>query len=214
MKTPIKVMLSCLLMASLPGTVLAQAKTVGNKLYCWDENGVQVCGDTLPPSAVNRARTEISSRTGNRTGQVLRALTGDERTAAELADKAARQAADATAAAQRRDLAMVNSYQTEDDLRAAYAERITLNDESVKTSRMSIGNLHQSLLSLLRQASESELQARPVEKPLADKIVRQHNDLLRMKVLLQDQMRHGSELNTDLDNAVKRYREMKAAADA
>src|SRR3546814_17752408 len=67
------------------------------------------------------------------------------------------------AAAMRRDLAMVESYATQDDLRRAYGERITLVEESLKTSRLGLVNLRQSLLSLLRQAADLELQSKPVQ---------------------------------------------------
>jgi hypothetical protein len=53
------------------------------KLYCWEENGRKVCGDALPASAVDSARTEISPRSGLQVGQVGRALTAEERAAAE-----------------------------------------------------------------------------------------------------------------------------------
>src|SRR5690606_36159550 len=100
---------------------------------------------TLPLDAVDRARTEINASSGNRTGQVPRALTDDERTAAALAARAAAEAEMAEAERHRRDLAMVESYATEADLRRAYGERITLVDESLKTSELSIANLRQSL---------------------------------------------------------------------
>lgn len=209
----IEALLTCALLAALPSAALAQKQT-GKKLYCWDENGVQVCGDTLPPSALDRARTEISSNTGNRTGEVARALTGDEREAAALAAEAARQIAEAEAIALRRDLAMIESYTTEADLRRAFAERITLNDESIKSSQMSIGTQRQSLLSLLRQAAEIELQAKPVSKPLANKIVQQHAGLLRLQGILRNQVKQGSELDDDLDDALKRYRAMKLPSEA
>jgi hypothetical protein len=214
MNRPLKTLLACTLLAALPTATLAQKKQASKKLYCWNENGVQVCGDTVPPSALDRARTEINSTTGSRTGEVARALTGEEREAAAQASEAARQVAEAEAAARRRDLAMVESYVTEADLRRAYNERITLNRESVKTSRMSIDTLRQSLLSLLRQAAESELQAKPVREPLANQIVRQHKDLLRLQAILLEQLKQGGELDDDLDQALKRYRAMKSPSEA
>ena len=66
-------------MADASGAVIAQTKpaqgAAGKKIYCWDEGGRRVCGDALPASAVDRARTEISAKSGMATGQVGRALT-------------------------------------------------------------------------------------------------------------------------------------------
>ena len=63
------------------------------KIYCWDEGGRKVCGDALPASAANSARTEFSARTGLATGEVGRALTADERAEAAAAAKLAEQRA-------------------------------------------------------------------------------------------------------------------------
>ena len=58
--------------------------TPAKKLYCWNENGQRVCSDALPADAVNRARDEISAKSGLRTAEVERALTDEER--AQLAE--------------------------------------------------------------------------------------------------------------------------------
>lgn len=198
------------LLALLPLAAVAQKPPPAEKkLYCWDENGVQVCGDTLPASALDRARTEISARSGARTGEVPRALSEDERELAAAAARAAAQAEMEEAARHRRDLAMVESYATEADLRRAYGERITLVEESLKTSRLSLVNLRRSLLSLLRQAAERELLGQPVGKALAEGIQSQHVDLLRQQAIMQRQLLDRASLGSDLDGALERYREMK-----
>ncbi len=202
--------MACLLAATLPATGTAQ--DTSRKVYCWDEGGRQVCGDALPASAVDSARTEISARSGLRVGQVPRALDQGERAAAADAAKRAADAAEIEAATQRRDLAMIESYTTEADLRRAYGERITLVEESLKTSQLSVGNLRQSLLSLLRQAAEAELQQAPVPKPLADSIQGQHADLLRQQAIMQRQLADRASLGSDLAQALERYRTMKAVS--
>lgn len=201
------------LLATLPLAAVAQKAPAGEKkLYCWQENGVQVCGDTVPASALDHARTEISATSGNRTGQVSRALTGEERTAAEATARAAAEAEVAEAERHRRDLAMVESYDTEAGLRRAYGERITLVEESLRTSELGIVNLRQSLLSLLRQAAERELLEQPVGKGLADSIRSQHGDLRRQQAIMERQLADRASLGSDLDAAVARYRAMKGSA--
>lgn len=197
------------LLAALPLAAAAQKAPTDRKLYCWDENGTQVCGDTLPADALDRARTEINAASGNRTGEVPRALTADERAAAALAARAAAEAEMAEAERHRRDLAMVESYATENDLRRAYGERITLVEEALKTSGLSITNLRQSLLSLLRQAAERELLGEPVGKALADGIQAQHGDLVRQQAIQQRQLADRASLGSDLEGALERYRSMK-----
>lgn len=211
MKTHIAI--AALLLCALAPNADAQQRRgepkVEKKLYCWNENGNKVCGDALPADAVDSARTEISPRSGLRVGEVGRALTPEERAAAAAQAARDKQAADAEAARQRRELAMAVSYNTEDDLRAAFGERIVLVDEALKTSRMGVTNLRLSLLSLLRQAADLELQGKPVPKPLTGNIQSQHNDLLRQQAILEQQLEERDSLDADLDYALERYRALR-----
>ena len=187
----------------------AAAQKTERRLYCWDEGGRRVCGDALPASAVDSARTEISARSGMRVGEVPRALTPEERAAAEAEARLARRNEETAEAVQRRERAMVESYATEDELRRGFGERIILVDESLKTSRMSIDNLRQSLLSLLRQASDLELQGKPVQAALSGNILTQHKDLLRQTAIMQQQVTDRALLDADLEHALERYRALK-----
>jgi len=187
----------------------AQDKGPAKKIYCWNEDGRKVCGDALPADAADAARTEISARTGMTMRSVERAPTADERVAAAETRRQAMLEAEAEAAAKRRDLAMVESYATEADLRRAYGERITLVEESLKTSRLGLVNQRASLLSLLRQAADQELQAKPVARALAENIQRQHGDLLRQQAILEQQVHDRASLGSDLEQALERYRALK-----
>src|SRR3546814_14383656 len=111
----------------------------------------------------------------------------------------------------RRDLAMVESYATEDDLRRAYGERITLVEESLKTSRLGLVNLRQSLLSMLRRAADLELQSKPVYKALGDNIQRQHGDLLRQQAIPEQQAQDRTSLGSDRDHPLESYRTRNSA---
>jgi hypothetical protein len=193
------------------GTGIAYAQTkpsTEKKIYCWNEGGRKVCGDALPASAANSARTEISSRSGMTTGRVDRALTDSERSAAEQAAELARRQAEALALQQRRDLAMVESYMTEADLRRAYGERTALLDETLKASKLGLSNLRLSLLALLRQAGDQEL-AGPVTKQLGSSIREQHGELLRQQQILVTQQQDRATLEDDLQDSLRRYRELK-----
>ena len=202
-----------ILLASIALALLGSGSAVAQKkVYCWNENGKKVCGDALPAEAADSARTEISAKSGLKTGQVSRALTEAERSAAALAADVARRQAEAEAMAQRRDLAMVESYMTEADLRRAYGERTELLDETLKASRLGLSNLRLSLLSLLRQAGDKELAGEVVPKPLADSIRGQHDELLRQQQILAAQEKDRAALDLELNDAVARYRALKAPA--
>jgi hypothetical protein len=200
-----------LLMALVVAPALAQ-QAGGKKLYCWTENGRKVCGDALPASAANAARTEISAQSGLKTGQVARALTDAERTAAAPQAEADRQAAIAEEDRQRREHAMVESYATEEELMRAFEHRITLLDETVKASSLGVTGLRQSLVSLLQRARDAELASKPVPAPLAASIQTQHQQLLRQQALLSRQRQERAAIDAELASALKRYRELKTPA--
>ena len=192
----------------------AGAQDNAKKLYCWNENGRKVCGDALPADAAGSARTEFNAKSGMRSGQVERALTHEERIAAAAAEAEAARVAEVDAARLRRELAMVESYATEVELRRAFQERIDLLDETVKASRLGIENLRQSLLSRLRQASALELAGKPVPANIAANIDQQHRELRRQQAILAAQQRDRGALGGEFDLAIARYRELKNPATA
>lgn len=200
-------------LVALAGPAAAQKSDgAGKKLYCWNENGRKVCGDALPATAVDSARTEISARSGLATGRVDRALTAEERAAATAQVEAQRQAAFAAEAQQRRELAMVESYASEADLRRAYEHRLSLSQGTLQASRMAVTGLRQSLLSLLRRAGEAELMGRPVAKPLGDNIRAQRAELLRQQRMLADHQREAVEVEGEFADTLARYRALKTPA--
>ena len=188
----------------------AGAQSKGKKLYCWnDANGQRTCGDTLPPGATDLARTEFNAASGEATRQVGRALTGEERAQATAAASQAREDAVAAAARQRRDLAMIESYATEADLRAAYGERTSLLDDALKASALGESNLRRSLVVLLDQANSLQLAGRPVPPPLLANLKVQHGDLLKQQRSITDQRDDRASLEVELADAVERYRALK-----
>ena len=189
------------------------AKRAGQKkVYCWNDNGRKVCGDALPAEAAASERTEFSATSGRPLAHVERALSAEERAAAATVAGQARLAADAEAARVRRDLAMVESYATEADLRRAFNERIVLVDESIKTSILSEANLRRGLVGLLSQAANLELSGKPVSASLRDDILSMHAELGRQLQLLHDQRADRGTLDSDLAAALQRYRGLKAPA--
>jgi hypothetical protein len=139
-------------------------------------------------------------------------MTAEERAAAAAAAGQARVAADAEAMRVRRDLAMVESYQTEADLRRAFNERIVLVEESIKTSVLGEGNLRRGLVGLLDRAADLELGGKPVPVPLRTDIVSRHADLGRQQQILQAQRADRAALDKELAATLQRYHDLKAAA--
>lgn len=199
-------LVACVLLACM---TTAAAQAPAKKLYCWTENGRKVCGDALPANAADSARTEFSAKSGLQTGSVNRALTVEEQAAAATAAEEAQAAADAEAARRRRDLAMVESYASEADLRRAYGERITLLDDALKASQLGETNLRRSLVSLLDEASDLELANKPVPPALLGNIQTQHAELQKQLRILGQQQLDRAGLDDELAEAVTRYRVLR-----
>jgi len=182
----------------------------GKKLYCWNENGQKVCGDALPAEAAGTARSVFNSK-GHHTGEIAASLTPEQRAAAEAAaaDEATR--AELAAVRLRREMAMVESYATEADLRKAFQERIDLLDETLKASEYGVTGLRQSLVALLRQAGELELAGKPVTPVARDNIATQHAELRRRERMYAQQRTDRAELDAELAAVLARYREIKSS---
>ena len=187
------------------------APATGKKLYCWTEGGHTVCGDTLPASATDDARVELNAR-GRKTAAVDRALTAEEQAAAATAAEEAQASAAAEEARRRRDLAMVESYASEADLRRAYGERIGLLDDALKASQLGEANLRRSLVSLLDEASDLELAAKPVPAKLLASIRTQHDELQKQLRILGQQQLDRAGLDDELAEALTRYRALRTSA--
>ena len=203
------------LAASLALSPLAMAQgsgapaTPAKKLYCWNENGQRVCSDALPADAVNRARDEISAKSGLRTAEVDRALTDEERAQAAEAE-AQRKVDQATADTRRRtDQAMLASYETEDALNRVFNERISIVDNSIRTARYNVTSLREGLVSLLQTAGARELSGQPISTELATNISKRHRELVRQRQLQASFENQRAELDVEIADIIRRYRLMK-----
>lgn len=206
---PMPRLLAAALALGVVSLASAQPKPPDKKLYCWEEGGRRICSDALPASAVGRQRTEFDQITGTATRRLGRELTPEERARAAIEDEARK----VEEQRKRREMAMVVSYETEEDLKRAFRERFDLVEESLKGSELALVNLHKSLISLLRQANELELQSKPVNKSMREKIREQHAELQALRAMKQRQLVERDTVNSDFEQALERYRALKSAKD-
>lgn len=193
----------------LPLALAAQAKPEAEKkLYRWtDASGKVHYTDALPPEVVNQARAELSASTGLLRSEVDRALTPEERAAAEAAAKRAAETSARIEYSRRAEEAKVSSFRTEEDLRAAYAERQVVIDETLESLEAAISAQRGSLHQQLGVAGDAELAGRPVP-PRTISVIRE----LREELQKQEQARleRAAEkvvLDEELDRLVELFRE-------
>ncbi len=206
--------LALVVLATLAMPAAAQKKgdSTAKKLYCWDEGGRRICSDTLPPEAVNSARDEFNAGSGLRSGEVQRALTAEERVAA--AAEAAQQRVDQAAADTRRrtEQAMLTTFQSEDDLRRVFSERIGIVDNNIETARYNVASLREALATQLRTAGDRELAGQKIADKQLEQIRQRHRELLMQKRMQSSFEQQRQALDVEIEQTVERYRLLKGIA--
>jgi hypothetical protein len=144
-----------------------------------------------------------------RTAEVEGALTEEERALAASAEVQRRVDQAAAETRRRTDQAMLLSYQTEDELRRVFNERTGIVDNSIRTARYNVASLREGLVSLLQTAGDRELADKPVNPEIAANIRRRHSELLRQRQLQSSFETQRKELDVEIAEITKRYRQMK-----
>lgn len=206
-----KAILSALLATTIAsGAAFAQAKSP--KLYRWvDKDGKVHYDQALPPEAVNQARREFSTDSGNVTGTVERALTAEERAAIAAAAAAAAEQAEKLDELKRQEEVMMATYSNESDMRRAYGERLTLLKTTLESTDVSIRNVRENLAMMLGQASDAELAGRKVADDRIAAIRELHNEYLKQQQFQVDRRLELEALNSEFARMLERYRQLKNA---
>jgi len=185
------------------------------KLYRWvDKEGKVQFSDTLPPEAVDQARTEISAQSGMATGTVERALTPEERAAQAIIDAALAKAAQEAEQVRQTEEAMIASFQTEADLKRSFQVRTTLLQQTLDAIEAGIASQRASLASLLSDASDAELAGRAVNVRQASTIRELHAEMAKQQQMLVLKQGELVDLDKELLHLINRFREIKGLGDA
>lgn len=201
------------LVAAMLVAGFASAQEKGPKLYRWvDKQGKVHYDQALPPEAVDQARREFSAKTGTAVGSVDRALTPEERAQLEADAKAAAEAAVAANEQKRLEDIMMASYLSEQDLRRAYGERISLLTMTIESTDISIKSLRENLATLLQQASDAELDNRRVLDDRIKTLRELHAEKVKQQNLQVSRRADLVALNAEFARMLARYRELRGPA--
>lgn len=205
------------LLAALPiaiAPVVAQGTeaTAEKKLYRWtDSSGKVHYTDSLPPDVVNQARAELSTATGLVRSTVDRAMTPEERRAAELEALRAAEAQARVENSRRSEEAKVSSFRTEEDLRAAYVDRQKVIDETLESLEAAINSQRGSLHQQLGVAGDAELAGRPVAKRTIEVIFELREELQKQEQARVEREAERQALGEEMERLVVLFRERQAA---
>ncbi len=211
----VRKMLSLAVMAAVLAAGAAGAQEKAKKLYRWvDKDGKVQFSDTLPPEAVDQARTEINAESGLATGSLERSLTPEERAAKETLDAATATATKEAERVKQTEEAMIASFQNEDELKRSFKIRTELLQQTLDAIEAGIGSQRASLASLLADASEAELAGKPVNPKQAGSIRELHIEMGKQQQMLVLKQGELVDLDHELVRLVERFREIKSAGQA
>lgn len=131
-------------------------------LYKWvDEKGVTHYGDRIPPEYAKQGNSQLNKR-GITVRKVERALTPEERRAQQEEDQRLKDALKQAEAQQREDLALINTYSTEDEIDLARDRRVAQIDQVVTQAHNQSGELERraaAAAQALKQAKAASAKA-------------------------------------------------------
>lgn len=202
-----------LALATLAIATCLSGAASAQKLYRWvDKDGKVHISDQLPPEAVNQARQEFNAR-GNAVATVDRALTAEERLRLEAEREAAAKEAAQAEELRRIEECMLVNYETEDQLKRAYEERITVVKTNAEATEVSIRSQKAALVAMLADASESELSGRTVAEDRANIIRQMHAEIVKLQALQVRQAASQMAVDQEFARVLARYRELKGLPD-
>ena len=208
----VRKILSLAVMAAVLASAAAGAQEKAKKLYRWvDKDGKVQFSDTLPPEAVDQARTEINAESGMATSSLERALTPEERAAKQALDAATATATKEAERIKQTEEAMIASFQNEDELKRSFKIRTELLQQTLDAIEAGIGSQRASLASLLADASEAELAGNPVNPKQAGSIRELHTEMAKQQQMLVLKQGELVDLDKELVRLVERFREIKGA---
>lgn len=154
--------------------------TAAKKIYCYnDENGRRVCSDSLPAQEIEKARTEINSRTGIVTREVDRALTKEEIELIERQEEMALRREKQEAEELRKVELLVGNYHSEEDISRNYDAKIEQFNAQIRFSENAISQVRKTLSSQLKRLSDIELSN---NKPPQNRI----DEMMNTKKVIED----------------------------
>jgi hypothetical protein len=205
-----RTLLSVAVLCAVLAASVAGAADKPKKLYRWvDKEGKVQFSDTLPPEAVDQARTEINSESGMATATVEKALTPEERAERDRLAAIQAEARKELEKVRQTEEAMIASFQTEDELKRSFQVRITLLQQTLDAIEAGIGGQRASLASLLADASEAELEGKKVNARQAATIRELHVEMAKQQQMLVLQQGDLVDLDSELLRLLERFRSMK-----
>jgi hypothetical protein len=197
--------LCCGLLASALVQGAAATKESTGRSYKWvDENGVTHYGDSVPPQYARQSRSELNSQ-GVEVSRVAAQMSPEEAAAAQ-------QAAAEESRRRQHDMFLLNTYTTAADIEQLRDERVALVEQQMAIARGSIESANGRLQSLATRMAGfkpySDTGRRRVPDQLAEEAVRAMQERRSLDDVVAAREKEKSDLRTQFDADLARYREL------
>ena len=206
-----------------PGMADAQSKpkpkppakgAVAKKIYCWEDAGKKVCGDAMPASAVNSARTEINSRTGTVTRSVERAPTPEERAAIDAQKRAAAEQALQQQTQAQQGQVLLMAYPSEAALNMAFDERVGTVKKALGDSTKLKKEAQSVLVDRLEGLASLQLAGKPITKTALESMGRLRAQVQEHDGILAKHQQAIAQIEVERQQALTLYRSTNQALTA
>lgn len=200
--------------AALLACGAAYAQQHNGMRYKWvDGAGVPHFSDGLTQDAIKYGY-EVVNDQGMVVRRVQRALSPEERAAAQKL--AAQQAAAQRVARdrQRADEQLISAYPDEASYKLSLSQALAGVDQQIHTSKINLRSQEQALTGLLSRAAEYEHNKQPLPKPLQDGIAKQRSVVSDVQAQLVRQQTQRDQMARDQVQQLAHYRALQAAAQA
>ncbi|MEP6943931.1 MAG: DUF4124 domain-containing protein [Betaproteobacteria bacterium] len=184
----------------VPGTLAAG-------MYKWtDEKGIIHYSDQMPPDAVNKGTT-VFDKQGRPVKKIDAAPTAEQLKAREVEEERLKTTTRERDLQVRKDMALLQSYTSEDEIEFARARAISAVTNQIKAAESYSSDLTRRQQELEKQ--KAGLNGKPMPAALENELVSLSNELGRQKGLLTQKMDELASINTRYDVDKRRWQDIR-----
>jgi len=176
-------------------------------MYKWtDDKGIVHYSDQMPPDAVNKGTT-VFDKQGRPVKKIDAAPTPEQLKARELEDERLKATTRQRDEQIRKDMALLQSYTSEDEIEFARARAISAVTNQIKAAEGYRADLTRRQQELEKQ--KAGLNGKPVPAALENELVSLSNELGRQKGLLSQKMDELASINARYDTDKRRWQDIR-----
>ncbi len=180
------------------------------RIKCWtNHEGVQECGDAVPPEFAQKAYEELNEH-GITVEQHQRAKTDAELAEEERLAKIRQQEEEENAKRIARDRVLLDTYSDVEDLKLAREGQIATLESQIKLIQNRIAKSQANLNEFMQLAADRERRGEPPSEGILDNIESVREEIASSRQLVAKKRDEQEAIRKLFDDYIKRFRELKS----